>query len=172
MKATLVLFSALAFLPPVRADLATEINRAAVAALDDSNLVVKDRKVYLYGVHTNGADTHGGKYGCAKVVSVALRKAGMDIPITLGVVGIETALKGWKRIPDPDQLRPGDVVVWVSRFKGHAKGACTGGGTCHVGIFSDRGYFHNNPLGYQPIYDGMGLVFGYKFKQAFRPPGG
>lgn len=154
------------------ADLAAAINLAATSALADTNLIIKDKKVFLYGVHTNGADTHKGKYGCAKVVSVTLRKAGMSIPILLGVAGIESALKGWEKVSDADKLLPGDVVVWVSRFKGNPNGACTGGGTCHVGIRSDKGYFHNNPLGYQPIYGGMGLWLGYKFKQGFRPPPG
>lgn len=145
------------------------INNAACRALRDSNLIVKSGKVFLYGTQTNGADTKQGKYGCAKVVSVALRKAGVDIPVLLGVAGIESALKGWKKIRSDDSLLSGDVVVWTSRFKGNKNDACTGSGTCHVGIFSDEGYFHNNPLGNRPIYNGLGLFFGYKFKYAFRP---
>ena len=42
------------------------------------------------------------------------------------------------------------------------------GGTCHVGINSEKGFFHNNPLGYSPIYDGVGLKLGYTFKYALR----
>ena len=152
------------------ADLASSINMAALQAFQDSNLVIRGEKVVLYGVQTNGADTKGGKYGCAKVVSVTLRKAGVDIPITLGVSGIETKLGGWRRIGRPDSLRPGDVIVWISRFKGNENGACTGGGTCHVGIVSEKGYFHNNPLGHTPIFNGVGLKFGYRFKAAYRPP--
>jgi hypothetical protein len=149
---------------------AEKINAAAMNGLADSNLVVKNKQVFLYGIHTNGEDTKKGKYGCAKVVSVTLRKAGVKIPITLGVSGIETELKGWERIGEEDSLLPGDVVVWVSRFKGNSNGACTGGGTCHVGILCKKGFFHNNPLGYRPIFNGLGLQFGYKFKYGFRPP--
>lgn len=74
------------------------IDRAALHGLDDSNLVIKGEQVFLYGVQTNGPDTKMGKYGCAKVVSVALRHAGVDIPVALGVAGIESRLKGWQRI--------------------------------------------------------------------------
>ena len=152
------------------ADLAEKIDQAASNALRDSNLVLKNDKVVLYGFQTNGVDTKKGKYGCAKVVSITLRKAGVDIPVTLGVSSIETGLKNWKRVTDKDSLLPGDVVVWISRYKGNKNEACTGGGTCHVGIFSHKGYFHNNPLGFSPIYNGIGLKMGYKFKCAFRPP--
>ena len=151
------------------ADDAQAISKVASHGLDDTSLVVKDKKVLLFGVQTNGADTKNGKYGCAKVVSVTLRKAGIDIPITLGVAGIETRLNTWKKIREEDSLQPGDVVIWVSRFKGNKSGACTGGGTCHVGIKTEKGYFHNNPLGYQPIFGGLGLASGYKFKVGLRP---
>jgi hypothetical protein len=151
------------------ADLAQLINQAALHGLDDTSLVVKNKKVILFGIQTNGADTKNGKYGCAKVVSVTLRKAGVDIPVTLGVSGIEMQLRTWNKIRDEDSLQPGDVVIWTSRFKGNKNGSCTGGGTCHVGIKSEKGMFHNNPLGYQPIYDGLGLATGYKFKLGLRP---
>ncbi|GEM_PF-3526758 len=153
-------------------DVSGNINKAASEAFQDSNLVVRNDKVILFGTQTNGADTHFGKYACAKVVSVTLRKAGVDIPVTLGVSGIETTLKPWKRVSNADSLRPGDVVVWISRFKGNQNGSCTGGGTCHVGIFSEKGFFHNNPLGYSPIYNGIGLKLGNKFKAGYRPPSG
>lgn len=152
------------------AGLAENINEAALNALSDSNLVVADDKVILYGVQTNGIDTKNGKYGCAKVVSVTLRRAGVNIPVLLGVAGIETELRKWMKVRKSDSLLPGDVVVWISRFKGVKGGACIGGGTCHVGIYSENGYFHNNPLGNSPIYNGIGLKLGYKFKYAFRPP--
>jgi hypothetical protein len=153
-----------------QADMAHSINEAALHGLDDTSLVVADKKVFLYGVRTNGADTRNGKYGCAKVVSVTLRKAGVDIPVTLGVSGIEGKLRTWEKIGSEDSLKPGDVVVWTSRFKGNKNRSCTGGGTCHVGIKTVNGYFHNNPLGYQPIFDGIGLATGYKFKIGLRPP--
>lgn len=152
------------------AGLAENINEAAVNALSDSNLVVANDKVVLYGVQTNGTDTKKGKYGCAKVVSVTLRRAGVAIPVLLGVAGIESELRNWKKVRESDSLAPGDVVVWISRFKGVKGGACIGGGTCHVGIYSGKGYFHNNPLGNTPIYNGIGLRLGYKFKYGFRPP--
>lgn len=150
--------------------LALRINQAASQALQPEHLVIQQRRVLLYGVQTNTADTLHGKYACAKVVSVTLRQAGVKIPVTLAVAGIETHLKHWQRIRHAEQLKPGDVVVWISRFKGHPHGACTGGGSCHVGIVSDRGFFHNNPLGNRPIFNGIGLSLGYRFKAAYRPP--
>jgi hypothetical protein len=163
---------AMALAWPVHADggQRDKIDQAALHGLDDTNLVFKDKRVFLYGVRTNGPDTKMGKYGCAKVVSVTLRHAGIDLPILLGVSGIETELKDWKRIASRDSLLPGDVVIWVSRFKGNKDGTCTGSGTCHVGICSTKGYFHNNPLGYHPIFNGIGLKFGYIFKYGLRPP--
>lgn len=118
----------------VAEDLASSINSAAIEALKNTNLIIKDSKVLLYGVQTNGADTKKGKYACAKVVSVTLRKAGVDIPITLGVAGIETKLKHWQHITKEENLQPGDIIIWTSIFKGNKNGACTGNGTCHVGI--------------------------------------
>jgi hypothetical protein len=155
---------------PAQAALPAAINRAALATRAPDSLYVRDGKVMLYGQQTNGADTRKGKWACAKVVSIVLRKAGVPIAVELGVAGVERSLKGWRRIADKAQLRPGDVVVWTNRFKGNDDGSCTGKGTCHVGIYTSDGYFHNDPLGDKPVFGGIGLL-GFSFKVAFRPPG-
>ena len=169
MKLTLAVLFVL-FIPRwALAGRAQEINRAALATRAPANLYKRDGKVMLFGQRTNGPDTKHGKWACAKVVSIVLRQAGVDIDVLLGVSGIERSLKPWRRVTSQDQLRPGDVVVWTNRFTGNDNGACTGKGTCHVGIFTTDGYFHNNPLGDSPTFDGLGLL-GFSFKTAFRPP--
>lgn len=158
-----------AFAPSAEAGLAERINQTAIEALN-GNLQADREKVILYGVRTDGPDTNYGKWACAKVVSVVLKKAGVPIKIVTGVASVESALRGWQRIEDERDVQPGDVVVWTHRFKGNRDGRCTGGGTCHVGIATTSGYFHNNPLGRKPIFGGTGLWALYTFKVAFRPP--
>ncbi len=155
---------------PGAPDLAAAIDRAALATRRPESLARKDGKVLLYGQQTNGADTRRGKWACAKVVSIVLRQGGARLDVQVGVAGVEQALRGWRRIAREEDLRPGDVVVWVSRLKGNRSGACTGGGTCHIGIRTSAGYFHNDPLGDSPTFDGPGLL-AYRFKVGLRPPG-
>lgn len=150
-------------------NLALQINQTALDTKETPNLYRKNKKVYLYGIQTNGADTDKGRLACAKVVSIILMKAGVKMSQQLGVAGIEQSLQGWQKISNEDELRPGDVVIWTSNFKGNANCACTGGGTCHVGIYTSKGYFHNDPLHDKPIFNGIGLWFKYKFKVAYRP---
>lgn len=149
---------------------ARQINKTALETQEKENLYIKDKTVYLYGQQTNGTDTRYGQLACAKVVSIILIKAGVKLPLQLGVAGIESNLKNWKRIGNKKDLQPGDVVIWVSTIKGNKDCSCTGGGTCHVGVYTDKGYFHNNPLGHSPIFNGIGLLLKYKFKIAYRPP--
>jgi hypothetical protein len=151
------------------ADLAGSINFTALQTEDSLNLYSNNDKVYLYGIQTNGKDTRNGQWACAKVVSIILIKSGVNIPVQLGVCGIETKLSNWEKIIDKDSLVPGDVVVWTSIVKGNKSKACTGGGTCHIGIFTDKGYFHNSPLSKRPTFNGISLL-GFKFKYALRPP--
>ena len=148
---------------------AAAIDRAVVETGRADNLRVTGKKVILYGEQTNGPDTRHGKWACAKVVSIVLRQAGVKMNVERGVGGVERALKGWTKVNAKKDLRVGDVVVWTSRWKGNDDGSCTGGGTCHVGIYSSKGYFHNNPLSDRPTFDGIGL-WGFRFKIAFRPP--
>ena len=151
------------------ASLAAAIDEAALATRRPENLRRVGGKVLLYGQRTNGPDTEAGELACAKVVSIVLREAGVKLDVQLGVVGVEQALRRWPKVTSEDDLRPGDVVVWTSRLKGNRSRACTGGGTCHVGIRTRDGDFHNDPLGDSPTFGGLGLL-GYRFKVAFRPP--
>ncbi len=148
---------------------AADIERAALATKKLENLQTNESKILLYGQRTNGSDTKYGQWACAKVVSIVLRKAGVKMDLQLGVGGIERSLKTWKRIGDSDDLKPGDVVVWTSRTKGNANRSCTGGGTCHVGIYTSDGYFHNDPRIKKPSFDGISL-WAFKFKVGLRPP--
>jgi hypothetical protein len=127
-------------------------------------------QVLLYGHPTNGADTRYGRWACVKVTTIVLRQAGVPIPVLHSVPQVEAALHGWRRIPDQSALRPGDVVVWTSRLHGNTDGGCSGYGTCHVGIFTDQGYFHNSPIRWSPVFNRIGL-WAFRFKEAFRPPG-
>lgn len=75
-------------------------------------------------------------------------------------------MKDWKKIKDKSNLKPGDVIVWVNRFTGRDDKRCTGGGNCHVGIVTDKGYFHNSPLSDSPTFGGISLL-AFDFKMGY-----
>lgn len=146
------------------------LDSLARTALEPTSLRVQGDTVMLYGMRTNGSDTKGGRWACAKVASIVLRRAGAMRSVVLGVRDVETALKGWTRVTHEDSLRPGDVVIWTRRFDAPADGSCIGGGICHVGIRTSRGTFHNDPLLRRPSFDGVSLL-GFRFKAGYRAPG-
>jgi hypothetical protein len=149
--------------------LSAHLDRIARAALDSGRMEVRHDSVLLYGVHTNGADTRHGRWACAKVASTVLHRAGALPRVVLGVRDIEKALAKWTRVTSEDSLRPGDVVVWTRRYDAPADGSCIGGGTCHVGVVTSRGRFHNDPLRGRPVYDGLALA-AFRFKTGYRAP--
>ena len=148
---------------------AERIHALAVNALEKGNYAYRDGVAKLYGVRTNGPDTKDGKLACAKVVTIILRKAGVVEKYVLGVRHVEAALKDWQKVESRKALKPGDVVVWVNRFKGRDDQQCTGGGNCHVGILTENGYFHNSPIAKAPTFGGFSL-FAFKFKMGYRSP--
>ena len=153
----------------VNASLADKINAVATNALNAENYSKADDKILLYGVRTNGPDTAGGRLACAKVATIALRKAGAIDKIYLGVRHVEAELSHWQKIHKKSELKPGDVIVWVNRFNGREDKRCTGYGNCHVGIVTKKGYFHNSPITDAPTYGGVSLL-GFYFKVGFRAP--
>ena len=102
-------------------------------------------------------------------MTIILLKAGVVDEISLGVRHVEAALINWKRIEDEKDLKQGDIIVWVNRFKGRKDKKCTGGGNCHVGIVTENGYFHNSPISDGPTFGGISL-WAFKFKIGYRPP--
>ena len=159
----------LLFAFPVHSKTAKSINELASSALDKKNYVEKNGKIELYGIRTNGPDTKNGELACAKVVTIILLKAGVVNKVSLGVRHVESALKNWKQIKNKGDLKPGDIIVWNKRFKGRKDKKCTGGGDCHVGIVTGKGYFHNSPISNAPTFGGISLWF-FKFKVGYRPP--
>ena len=151
------------------AQTADTINSVACNALEKENYFDRYGVVKLYGIRTNGADTNNGRWACAKVATIILKKAGVTSKISLGVRHVEAELTHWKKIHREDELRPGDVIVWLNRFTGREDEKCTGGGNCHVGIVTDNGYFHNSPITGTPTFGGPSLL-AFKFKVGFRPP--
>ena len=145
------------------------IHSLAANALEKGNYAHQNGVVKLYGIRTNGPDTRNGKLACAKVVTIILQKAGIVEKYALGVRHVEAALKNWQKVENQKDLKPGDVVVWVNRFKGRDDQNCTGGGNCHVGIFTKHGYFHNSPIAKAPTFGGFSLL-AFKFKMGYRPP--
>ena len=185
MTNLLLLTTALGLSHLAHASLADAIHQAALDTNNSKNLYREGGKVILYGTQTNGKDTNGGKWACAKVVHVVLKQAGavgnLPVPIrtkngkttykmgiATGVSTVEKGLSDWKKITNESDVQPGDVVVWTNKLKGNKDKSCTGFGTCHVGIYTSRGYFHNNPLGSSPTFGGLGLYL-FSFKVAFRP---
>lgn len=148
---------------------AERIHALATNALNKGNYTQRAGVVTLYGIRTNGPDTKNGKLACAKVVTIILQKAGIVDRHALGVRHVESALKDWRKIESPKDLKPGDVVVWLNRFKGRKDQQCTGGGNCHVGILTKNGYFHNSPITNAPTFGGFSLL-ALKFKTGYRPP--
>lgn len=155
--------------PLAHAQTAERIHALAMHALDKDNYSYRNGVVELYGIRTNGPDTGNGRLACAKVVTIILQKAGIVDGYSLGVRHVEAALKDWQKVEDPKHLKPGDIVIWVNRFKGRKDQQCTGGGNCHVGILTENGYFHNSPIINTPTYGGFSILF-LKFKAAYRAP--
>jgi hypothetical protein len=151
------------------AQTAEKINKVGNEALAPENYIKRNDETFLYGIKTNGADTKNGQWACAKVATIILKKAGVVNRISLGVRHVETALTGWNKIKNKKDLKPGDVVVWLNRFTGRDDEKCTGGGNCHVGIVTDKGYFHNSPLSGAPTYGGISL-WAFYFKMGYRLP--
>jgi hypothetical protein len=154
--------------PLVHAQTAERIHALASHALEKGNYSQHDGVIKLYGIRTNGPDTRNGELACAKVVTIILQKAGVVDRTLLGVRHVEAALDGWKKVESPKVLKPGDIVVWVNRFKGRKDQQCTGGGNCHVGILTENGYFHNSPIINAPTFGGFSL-WAFKFKAGYRP---
>ncbi|MCB9497483.1 MAG: hypothetical protein H6686_11410 [Fibrobacteria bacterium] len=152
---------------PGNPSLAARLDSLALATIEGHGLRTTHDSVVLFGVRTNGPDTKNGRWACAKVASVVLRRAGAMPKVVLAVRDVERALSKWTPITSEDSLRPGDVVVWTRRFDAPANGACIGGGTCHVGIVTSRGYFHNDPLRKQPTLGGLSLL-AFQFKAGYR----
>ncbi|HNY31513.1 MAG TPA: hypothetical protein PKO15_11555 [Fibrobacteria bacterium] len=146
----------------------SKLNVLGLQAIDSGEMVMRNDSVYLFGVLTNGADTKKGQWACAKVASIVLQKSGSMKHVVLGVSQIESSLKNWKRIDREDSLIPGDVVIWTRRYKAGKDGNCVGSGTCHIGIVTTKGYFHNDPLLKRPSMDGLSLL-AFKFKYGLRP---
>ena len=171
MKLKIIIFTFLILFLATTANSQTakSINELASHALDKKNYVEKNGAIDLYGIRTNGPDTKNGELACAKVVTIILLKAGVVDEISLGVRHVESALKNWKHIEDKKDLKNGDVIVWVNRFKGRKDKKCTGGGNCHVGIVTEKGYFHNSPISDSPTFGGISL-WAFKFKIGYRPP--
>jgi hypothetical protein len=144
------------------------INKFAIDSLDEKNYKNENGNIFLYGIQTNGSDTNQGKLACAKVASIVLKKAKALDRIVLAVRNIEDQFKNWKKIDKEEDLKPGDIVIWVNRYSGRNDKKCTGNGNCHVGIFTDKGYFHNDPILKSPSFNGVSLL-GFYFKNAYRP---
>jgi len=144
------------------------INRIAGKALDEENFVIKDGIAKLYGIRTNGPDTKYGELACAKVVTIILHEAGVVEKTSVGVRHVETAIKKWEKIENKKDLKPGDIIVWVFSCAASKDKKCTGGGNCHVGIVTEKGYFHNSPISNIPTFGGISL-WAFKFKMGYRP---
>lgn len=158
------------FLPSlIGATASVKLDQLALKALEKENFQIQKGRVMLYGFQTNGPETLNGQWACAQVASIVLYRAGLIPHRVLAVSQIESQLKGWQQIQSEDSLQPGDVVVYTNRFKRVKDGICTGGGTCHVGIWTQKGLFHNSPLAKQPTFGGISL-WGFKFKKAYRIP--
>jgi hypothetical protein len=169
LKSILITFIILLFAITANSQTAEVINELAANALDEGNYLEKNGSIKLYGIRTNGPDTKNGELACAKVVTIILLKAGVVDEVSLGVRHVESALKNWEQIENKKKLKNGDIIVWVNRFKGRTDKKCTGGGNCHVGIVTEDGYFHNNPLSGSPTFGGISL-WAFKFKIGYRPP--
>jgi hypothetical protein len=171
MKLRFIIFILFIFLLAATAHSQTAklINELASKALDKDNYVDENGIIELYGIRTNGTDTKNGELACAKVVTIILLNAGVVDQVLLGVRHVEAALEGWGKVENKKDLKNGDVIVWINRFKGRKDKKCTGGGNCHVGIVTENGYFHNSPISDAPTFNGISL-WAFKFKIGYRPP--
>jgi hypothetical protein len=89
-----------------------------------------------------GSDVKGGKVACAKVVSAALKKAGVIDRVILGVPDLvsEVKKKGFKEVKAPP-FQAGDIVTWrtYDRNRDGKKDNDT-----HIGIVDSNGQAISN----------------------------
>lgn len=158
------------------AELADRIDEAVVQA--ENHIRDEGGVKYLYDVSIHNSCNKNGKYACARVAAAVLKQAGVIIrrtnsgpchgSLALAVNEVENQLQArrWKKVESSWSLKPGDVVIW--RKITNLSGDCTGNGSCHVGIHSRKGIFHNDPWWNTPGYGTLSLAF-FSFKVAYRP---
>ncbi len=104
--------------------------------------IVSSIKKLVNSTSFRGSDVKGGKVACAKVVSTALKNAGVINKIILGVPALvsEVKSKGFKEVKAPP-FKPGDIVTWrtYDRNKDGKKDNDT-----HIGIVDDSGQAISN----------------------------
>lgn len=104
--------------------------------------IVSSIKKLVGSTAFRGADVKGGKVACAKVISTALKNAGVIDKVILGVPALvsEVKSKGFKEVKAPP-FKPGDIVTWrtYDRNKDGKKDNDT-----HVGIVDDSGQAISN----------------------------
>lgn len=161
---------------------ASRINAAALKALHPSNYDTSKRVHTLYGHAINHADVNYGFLACARVVAAVLSVDGVIVPrlnngvetrtLALAVYEVETRLSKlrWKKIYNEEALLPGDVIVWRGLTNNKPGYFCAGNGSCHVGIVTTQGTFHNNYSYPRPNFDTSVLEGSFVFKVAYRPP--
>lgn len=102
----------------------------APAATGLTAKIASSIKALLGSTSFRGSDVDGGNLACAKVVSTALKNAGVLSKVSLNCDGVVADLKavGWKAVRVPP-YQDGDVVTWkTSRGPGR-----------HIGIIVKNG---------------------------------
>ncbi|NCB37774.1 MAG: hypothetical protein EOM80_03310 [Erysipelotrichia bacterium] len=113
----------------------TTAQTTAAATATGGNVALKSRiagciKNLVNSTSFRGSDVDGGNLACAKVVSTALKSAGVLSRVSLNCDGVVADLKavGWKKVSVPP-YQEGDVVTWTtSRGPGR-----------HIGIIVKQG---------------------------------
>ncbi len=104
--------------------------------------IVSSIKNLIGSTSFRGSDVKGGKVACAKVISTALKNAGVINKVILGVPALvsEVKSKGFKEVKAPP-FKPGDIVTWrtYDRNKDGKKDNDT-----HIGIVDDSGQAISN----------------------------
>ncbi|HOD40819.1 MAG TPA: hypothetical protein PKL57_09690 [Candidatus Wallbacteria bacterium] len=104
--------------------------------------IVSSIRGLLNSTAFRGADVKGGKVACAKVVSTALKNAGVINRVILGVPDLvsEVKRKGFKEVKAPP-FKAGDIVTWrtYDRNKDGKKDNDT-----HIGIVDSNGQAISN----------------------------
>lgn len=161
---------------------ASRINAAALRALHPSNYDTSKKVHTLYSHAINHADVNYGFLACARVVAAVLSASGVIVPrltngvetrsLALAVYEVETKLSQlrWKKVYQEQALRPGDVIVWRGLENNRPGYFCAGNGSCHVGIVTTEGIFHNNYTYPKPNFDTSVLEGTFVFKIGYRPP--
>lgn len=128
---------------PKPSDLPGPEDREALPTDPRDRRVVETARMYIGSTNFRGPDVAGGSLACAKVASTILHKAGVEIPVVLGVDMAKRLLlrEHWEMYKGPPQA--GDVIIWGKTPTRIVNGVAKPGHG-HIGIMTGSEFVVHN----------------------------